>query len=357
MPEAVGSAPAGGDAAASSAPASPAAAGGDVSQASAGLGHAPETGGDATTGDQTAQGDPSAAAPSKFLFGGREWNDQKHAEDSFKAQLGRLPGVQRENETLKRQLAEAQATVEALQRVAVAPRTPGQGQRTPQGQDDGSASSFADRLVANKEIDFLASLISDDPQIREALGPGFAKAIYGMAQLWEQEMASRDSRIEQRFVAGDTRQHQERTVAQGFSAIRKLAANGFPELDPDNHDPAAEEAQQAFLSELQAFPPGEIARDPEFYFEAIANRVRRHFGTPVFAKPPGSSGSPSELAAAAAEAAGNAGSPTPLDGPGVPRPRPGGRETPQDRMRRENREVTAARTEFSPSGRPIFTRI
>ncbi len=334
-----------GDSAAPSAPAPSPAAGNADGQASVGSGNAPGVGGDAEAGGQTAQATPPAVPASKYRFLDREWNDQAHAEGAIKSQIGRVSSVQHENAELKRQATALQAELEALRGALVSRQIPGAGQGAPQGRQapDAAPQSLADTLAKDGTLEFV-SKIAQDPEL------GMGHAMYAMAQAIEKAMTERDQRIEERFATSDQRQQTERFVAQGFSAAKRLAAEGFPELDDNNKNPEAVEAQQYILEFLRDIPPDRFAENPGKYLRMAALDYRYSHGTPVFAQAPGSSGSPSSLLAQAAEAATPAA--TPMTGTGVPRPG-NGAESPMDRLRRENREANA-KVVRTPAGRPLF---
>jgi hypothetical protein len=338
-------APGGGDSAASAPAPAPSPAPSSDFQASAGSGNAPEAGGDATTGDLTASASPAAAASAKFRFLNREWNDLSHAEQSIKAQIGRIPETQRQNAELTRKLAEASATIEALQRVAAGQRGGEAGQGAPQGRQDGGAApqSLAEQLATDGTLKEIAE-IANDPNY------GIGHAMFVMAEAMEKA-------VNKRFESfrGDVvdpfiqKQTQAQHVARGFSATRELVTEGFPELDNDNHSPEAEEAQAHVLDFIRQIPPETFVQDPKRFLRLAVLDYRHANGTPVFAQPPGSSGSPSDLASRAAERA--AGGASPLDGTGVPRPG-NGKEGPVDRMRRENKIQTEMVT--TAGGRKVF---
>src|SRR3990172_11842120 len=70
-------------------------------------------------GDAAAQtGAPADAAASPasagFRFAGRQFNDQKHAEQAIQAELGRIRGTQRDKTRLETELAEVRRKLEVL---------------------------------------------------------------------------------------------------------------------------------------------------------------------------------------------------------------------------------------------------
>lgn len=153
------------------------------------------------------------------------------------------------------------------------------------------------------------------------------------------------------FVQANVRSQQERAIAKTFGVVKNLTKD-YPELDDDNQSDEAIQAQTEILRIIEStFPPEVLAQNPERVLRMAVEEYRRSYGTPVFAQPPGTSGSPSVRAAAAAEAAGNVA--VPIEGSGVPRQRSNGQpETAADRWKRENREINE-RVAKTPSGRPL----
>lgn len=321
-----------------------AAAGGEVAPAL--TGNAPGGGTDA--GGVAAAGvvEPSGAASAEFQILNRRFRDQKHAEEVLGSEIARTRAMQRENAKLQNEFQQAQAELQALRQMVSVRSGAGLGQGSEQGrQGSGGPSAFADELVQSGDLELIKS-IAEDPNM------GFGHAMYAMAQAFEKRM---DSRLEQlRSEAIEPivlRNAQAQVLARGMSAAKELAVQ-FPELADDNQSPEAEEAQQEILQTMTSFPREWLAEDPGRALRMAVLDYRHRHGVPVFAQAPGTSGSPSGLAASAAEAAAQRVASEPLDGSGVPRQRPSGQpETFADRVRRENREV--ARVVKTPSGRPL----
>jgi hypothetical protein len=258
---------------------------------------------------------------------------------------------------LQRQNAELAKTVQALESAlsmrdaGVQDGVRGQGQAVFGAQPTGEPKSFAKELVDGGDLDVIAQMFADPN-----MGP--AHAMYYMAELLDKRQSkSLDQMrndVQSQFEQATVRTQQERAVAKAIGATRELMTD-YPELDPDNNSDEAAEAQQEILRIIQELPQGVewLAGDPAEALRYAAERYRRSYGTPMFATPPGTSGSPSVRAAAAAEAQARASASAPLDGSGVPRQRPTGQpESPMERLRRENREVST-RVAKTPSGRPL----
>ena len=326
--------------------------GGDVVSASAGSGNAPGAGVDAVAGSETPGQPAETAAQARFRILNREFNDQKHAETVLGGEITRARSTQRELAEAKKQLEAYNAELGALRQMVAgrAGQTPGQGvdggRQAPSG-----ARSFAKELAESGELEVIAK-IAADPEM------GLGHAMYRMAELMDERANSQVSQVREEIRAEmaqqQTRSTQERAVAKAIGSLGSLKAD-YPELDPQNQSEEAIEAQQAILEIIKSLPQGAqwLASEPDEALRYAAERYRRTYGTPVFAQPPGTSGSPSVRAAAAAEAAANGSASVPLDGSGTPRQRPNGQpETPQDRIRRENREMQS-RVARTPSGRPL----
>lgn len=230
----------------------------------------------------------------------------------------------------------------------------GQGQGAARGPQPNAGpdpnAPLANRLAQNGELDFLVDLLNtkegEDPTL------GVKRFAAGFAQIMGREIQQAvEADRQQHFGAFQQRQEQQQAVAQTFGAIRSLAQQ-FPELDENNTSPEAVEHQQAFIEIFQQFPPEMRKANPGLVARACALLTRDMHGTPVFATPPGTSGSPSAAAVmASAQALGQA-TPDTLSGTGTPRPRPSGQpESAEERIRRENAAVPG---EFvSPSGKRL----
>lgn len=341
MSEEVTGAPSGG--AAPEGSATSGAAGSDSgSLVSAGDGSAPVTGDDAA-GAVAGQA-ASPAAVSEFLFRGRKFRDQHHAEEVLGSEIERVRGLQRQNAELTQAKTRYESELQALRGLMTERGVPGQGQGVPRGpQGSGGPQSGLEAMLSPERFHFYQKL-AEDPEI------GLAGAMYAQQQdlvkAVREEMETLKTEAIQPIVQ---RNESAQAVAKVFGAAKALATSGYPELDDSNKSPEAEEAQTEILSILQELSPAYIRNNPERALRMAVLEYRERNGTPVFATQPGTSGSTSVRAALAAEAAGQG--TTPLDGTGTPRPRPGGVESPQERIRRENREVTTQLT--TPSGRPL----
>src|SRR3972149_4573009 len=112
-------------------------------------------GDDAAAGHGEAQ-QGSAPQSGGFLFNGRLYRDQAHAEQAYKAQVGRVPEVQRQNAEYQRQVAQYESELQALRQAVASQGYQGQGQGRPQdGQD---AQSFAKELGNSGGVGVIAGL-------------------------------------------------------------------------------------------------------------------------------------------------------------------------------------------------------
>jgi len=306
----------GGEGAAASAPetTTPAA---DQSQVSEGAGAAQSASGDSGVApgaavDAAPAADVQPPAPSEFVFGGRRFTTQKQAEDFFRSQIGRVPEMQRKTAEQDRQIAELSSTVQALQRaLSVGPGAAGQEPGQARGvQTPAGPKPFAERLVESGDLQFITQLAEEK---------GLGHAIYALADLMGSEINSVREQIRTEEIQPIVRQSQFREVEGRALGVARSLGGEFPELDHANQAPEAVEAQQAFVSTLKQFPPEFVAANPELAMLATALVTRYQHGTPIFAQAPGTSGSPSAVAAAAAEAGME--TPGPIDGSSA-RPRP-----------------------------------
>lgn len=330
-------------AASESAPASGAAS--DVlGQSGAGdIGNAPGVGQDAIAGDGSAQDSPAVTTPAEFIFNGRRYRDQAHAENAIQAMIGRVPHVQQENAQYQRQLAELQHELEALRALGLDPSAVQGGHEEKKAKE-----ALQETLAKSGDLDFIAQL-AEDPNI------GLKGAIYELSRIMDERAEAREQAFLEQHVQPIIMQGKtEQTMTQVSRTLRELAQE-FPELDPNNESPEAQQAQ-AFVLPLvkKLFKPEALAEMPDAVLGLAAMAYRETYGTPSIAQPPGSSGSPSAFAAEAAEAVAGGGPIPGLDGGnGVPRPGSGG-NTPLDRIRRENREINS-RTVKTPSGKVLWT--
>jgi hypothetical protein len=322
-------------------------AGGSGSLASGDGGSAPAVAVDAALDPNAQGGQPSAQQISEFLFANRKWQSQKHAEDFVRTQDGRAREAQRKVAEYEAKLAEREQTVQALQR-ALSTGVPGQGQG--QGAANGPAApagehSFAEELVKSGDLQFITGLLQDPNQ-------GVEKFTVALADRMDRAFNERLQRMEAEKIQPFIRQAQfEKEMGSTMGIARQLGQQ-FPELDNANQSPEAVEHQQAFIETLKQLPPEFVRANPEVAFQMVAAYTRHQYGTPVFAQPPGTSGSPSARAALASEEMLAQAISTPAVGTGTPRPRPAGApESPEDRIRREN---AAVQGNFrSPSGRDL----
>ena len=319
--------------------------------ASAGVGNAPDSGVDAVGSSGVPGASPAAQAAARFRILNREFADQKHAETVLGSEITRARTTQRELAEAKKQAELYQAEINALRSMAVRPPGGAVGQGRSEGQQPSAGpKSFAKELAETGELDVIAKIFSD-PE----MGPGHA--MYRMAELFDKRQQEQVGQVREeilgQFQQTQVRSQQERAVAKAIGVTKALSAD-YPELDGSNQSDEAIEAQQGILEIIKALPQGAewLATDPEEALRYAAERYRRTNGTPMFAQPPGTSGSPSVLAAHAAEKAASAAASVPLDGSGVPRQRPDGqRESYADKIRRENRELSQGTK--SPSGRSL----
>ena len=265
-------------------------------------------------------------APSEFVFGGRRFASQKQAEDYFRSQIGRVPDMQRKTAEQDRQIAELSSTVQALQRaLSVGPQAAGPEPGSARGvQTPAGPKAFADRLVESGDLQFITQLAEEK---------GLGHAIYALADLMGNEINQVREQIRTEEIQPFVRQGQFREVETRALGVARNLGSQFPEFDAQNQAPEAIEAQQEFVSTLKQFPPEFVAGNPELAMLATALVTRYHHGTPIFAQAPGTSGSPSARAAAAAEAGME--TPGPIDGSAA-RPRPA---APQPRTTEEQFEA------------------
>jgi hypothetical protein len=321
-------------------------AGGSGSLASGDGGSAPAVAVDAALDPNAQGGQPSAQQISEFLFAGRKWRDQKHAEEYFRSQAGRTPDLQRKHAEMERSLQEREQTIQALQRALATGQIPQQGQGAANGPAAPAGEhSFAEELVKSGDLQFITGLLQDPNQ-------GVEKFTVALADRMDRAFNERLQRMEAEKIQPFIRQAQfEKEMGSTMGIARQLGQQ-FPELDNANQSPEAVEHQQAFIETLKQLPPEFVRANPEVAFQMVAAYTRHQYGTPVFAQPPGTSGSPSARAALASEEMLAQAISTPAVGTGTPRPRPAGApESPEDRIRREN---AAVQGNFrSPSGRDL----
>jgi hypothetical protein len=293
---------------------------GAVGAASADSGNAPGIGGDVTVGDPAQAPVAPAAVPAGFEFGGRRFESQKKAEDFFRSQIGRLPETQRKIAEMERSLAERNAAFEALQRALAQQAAGGQEQgragqspATPQGP-----KPFAERLAEggpNSQLAFIAQLAEEK---------GIAHALYVFAEQQDAYMNERvQSAIEENVAPLQQQSQFQQAMGSVVGAARGLAQQ-YPELDEHNNAPEAVEARQEIVARWKTLPRELQLQDPERAWRLAVMEFREANGTPIFAAQPGTSGSPSARAVAASEQAFGQAAASPVDGVGVPRPRPSG---------------------------------
>lgn len=328
--------------------------------ASATPGPTPGGGGDAAQPDAASVAAATSAAE-KFRFLGREFDDSKKAEEAFGAEINQKRATQRENATLKKTLEGLQQEVATL-RAFIGPNG---RQPAPGSNGDQAPIAFADDLAKSGELELFAQ-IAQDPN----MGPGHMA--YAMAQAFDKHYSSKldamREEIRGELGSRDARGAYEASLARTMTAATKLSSE-FPELDPKNESEEAEAAQTAVLEHLQSTPQVEvlIGGRPQMVPQGVlwlknapadalrwaASEVRRQRGVPVFAHPPGTSGSPSARIAAASERAAAATAGEPIDGNGTPRPRPGGGKpkTLAEEWRQD--KETRRREVATPGGRTL----
>jgi len=299
--------------------------GGGREGASAGIGNAPGSGADAGLGPEGGEGaaaDAVAApaatpAPDGYVFAGRKFRDQKHAEDYIKAQLGILPGTQRKLAALERMVDERSAELESLRRSGAAPRGVVQGDDGQRGEPGAQVASWGKALKDSGDLELISEI---------AETKGFGAAAFALATvIGERTEASIqqqiEQRVEQRLNQGDKRREFDQNMGKVQAAIRHLGPI-YPELDESNDTPEAGDARLGIIEIWKSYPPEFSLGNPLRALKLAVQEYREEHGTPVFAVPPGSSGSPSARVAAAAER-GSAGDAV-LDTGVRARPRPGG---------------------------------
>lgn len=298
--------------------------GGGSEGASAGIGNAPGSGADAGLGPEGGEGTavaaPAAApAPDGYVFAGRKFRDQKHAEDYTKAQLGILPGTQRKLAALERMIDERNAELESLRRSGTGSRGVVQGDDGQRGEPGAQPANWGKALKDSGDLE----LVADIAQQEGGFGP---KTLFALSTvLGERVEAEIDRRVEDRVegrIGSIEKQRQfDQHMGKVQAAIRQLGPI-YPEFDESNDTPEAEEARLGIIGIWKSFPPEFSLGNPLRALKIAVQEYREEHGTPVFAVAPGSSGSPSARVAAAAER-GSAGDAV-LDTGVRARPRPAG---------------------------------
>ena len=308
----------------------------DADVASAGSGGTPGSGDDAKASDGAGQAEgavapvasPVPAGP--YRFANREFPSQEKAEEYFRSQVGRVPDLQRrvaQMEQLEQQYSELQRNLAVLQSRGLAQGGNGAvSQQSAQAQ----AQTFQDQLVQSGDLKFIAEMAQEDLEN----GKGLGRAFYAMAEKFGERLQTEMQRFEsERFTPMQQQQEFQQAMTGVAAAVNSLKSE-FPELDDENKSPEAAEARTAILETFKSFPPEQSIRNPREVLAYAAWKYRQTHGIPVFAQPPGTSTSPSALAAQAAEAAQPAG--MVLEGTGVPPQRPNGvPETPQESLARD----------------------
>jgi hypothetical protein len=285
------------------------------SGASVSSGLAPAADGDASLGSDGGAGAAEAApgpaaAPSEYVFANRKFRDQKHAEDYVKAQLGILPGTQRKLAALEQLVDQLNARNESYARGGSgAPREGVQG-----ADQSAPAAGWGKALQDSGDLDLIA-------EIHESKGP--KAAYFAFAQvLHEQATAAIDAQVEKRVGVIEKGREFDQHMGRVTGALRQLSQQ-FLEFDESNDSPEAAEARSSIIEIWKSFPREFALGNPLRALRVAAQEYRDEHGTPIFAIPPGSSDSPSALAAAAAER--GAGGSAVLDTGVRARPRPSGR--------------------------------
>jgi hypothetical protein len=312
-------------------------------QVSAGSGDAPGTGVDAEVAGEAAVEAP-AEPPSKWQFLNREFRDQKHAEEVLGSEINKVRGTQRRLSDVEKQLQQRDRELEALRAFV----GPGQSQGVDRGKEEAGPQSFADELAKSGELELFAK-IAQDPEM------GMGHAMYAMAQAFDKRLQSVIDSVRTEAIEPIVRRQEgSERMAKVFSTVKELSSK-FPELVDygENTPPEIADAQEKILQTLGQLPPEWLANNAQEALWYAVTRYRDQHGIPVFAQPPGTSGSPSAKVAAAAEKAAAGTAATPLDGSGVPRQRDTDKpETLEDRWRRESADLRG-REATTPSGRKL----
>jgi hypothetical protein len=325
------------------------------SQESADAGHAPGVGDDSTLAGQfPAPTEPGELPPSEFVFAGRKFPSQAKAEEWAKSQLGRVPDLQRKTAQYEQQLAQAQQQMEAMQQLLL--RTSQQGGQGGPPQTPGAPAkpkSFAESLATggeNSPLAFIASLAEEK---------GIAHALYAFAEQQEQFLNERISEaVEQNVQPIQRREQFTQALNSVVGAARHLAST-YPELDESNTSPEAQQAQQEILAIWKTLPPELQINDPARAWKLSVMEYREQHGTPIFATPPGTSGSPSARAALASEAGVAAETSSPLEGQTALRQRPGAQTAPLSAEDAFEQDILSADNSFvkSKDGKPLWRRV
>src|SRR3989304_3268796 len=216
----------------------------DTNTASADTGNALGVGDDAAAGHGEAQ-QGSAPQSGGFLFNGRLYRDQAHAEQAYKAQVGRVPEVQRQNAEYQRQVAQYEAELQALRQAVASQGYQGQGQGRQYGGQE--AQSFAKELADSGELEFIANL-ADTHTVGHAM--------YAMAEAMEKRMESQFQQFEAEKVIPFQMQQEIQQGTQRLLNNVKPMLSEFPELEADaDLVPEAAEAQDFVLNAVRGFPP------------------------------------------------------------------------------------------------------
>lgn len=317
--------------------------------AEAGFAPSPTDSAPALEGQET-----SPQAPGGFVFGGRQFRDQKHAEEYFRSQVGRVPETQRKLAMQEKSLAEMQARMEALQNALVTyQQAGGIGQGGPgQQAQPATPQGFADELVKSGDLQFISELAEEK---------GLAHAIYALADRFDQRiqhtLADRtEQMIAERLMPIERRAEFTDRMNQNLSSIRQLA-QAYPELDENNKSPEAQEAQQEILEIWKSLPQDLQFGNPQRAWRLAVMEYRETHGIPSFAANPGTSGSPSARAALAAEA--SLGAPTPLDGSQGARQKPATGPNPLSPEEAFEQEIMGADSAYAKSqdGNVLWRRV
>ncbi|HUW58419.1 MAG TPA: hypothetical protein VMZ92_17410 [Planctomycetota bacterium] len=298
--------------------------------ASADGGSVPAVGGDARPGPAPSAGSAvPATVAGEYLFGGRKFRDQGHAEQFFRTQLGKVPGIEKRLAGLD-QLEQENA--ELHRRLNLRNAEGGQG-RPREATPAKPKGGWGQELIESGDLALINELAEQK---------GVGHALYAMAELMgERTQTLLDQTVEQRvgerIGAIEKRQEFGEHMGNVMTAVRKLAPE-YPELDEKNDSPEAVEAREAILAIWRSLSPAEALGDPETSLDYAVHKYRRLNGTPAFAVPPGSNASTSARVALAAERA--AGSQAVLDEGTPSKPRPSGvPRTAQEELADELGEV------------------
>jgi hypothetical protein len=292
-------------------PAGGADGGSDVDVASVDSGHAPAAGDDAGPVGGAPPATAAAAPAGGFTFAGKAYKDVAAAEAEFKSLGGRVPGLQKTLAERESALAEREAELQRMHRALSL--TQAEREQGKDGKKVEPEPGFADSLLKSGDLDVIAEL---------AETKGMKSALYTLADALEQRVGAlvkREVGTVNETVQGITHQDQvKQTISRVVTAARQLSPD-YPEL-AESENPEVQEARQEILAIYKSYPPEFTLHFPGDALRLAVIRYRDTHGTPTWAQPPGSSGSPSAGIVKAAEAAAAAATAPAIDGTATPRP-------------------------------------